>query len=67
MANAYTVDFSDVNHPDQVADFLDRCAVQCYEADGDLTAAWQDAGAGRPWSIVGSELERAAARIRAKI
>jgi hypothetical protein len=43
------LDFADIDHPDKVAAFLERCAQDCYQADGDCAAAWQETSAGAPW------------------
>lgn len=62
-----TTDFADLDHPDKIAAFLERCAQQCHEAASDCSANWQDSGAGRPWAIAAKELERCAKRLHDKL
>ena len=57
----------DVESPDQVAAVLRAAAQAYYESRGELQAAWQDQQAGRDWSIIARELERAADRIDRKL
>jgi hypothetical protein len=53
----------DVSHPDQVAAVLRRAAETYAESALELTAAWQDKGAGRPWNKLARILERAADQV----
>ena len=57
------LDFSELNHPDKIAAFLQRCADQCHEAASECETSWQEKSAGRPWTIAARELERCASRI----
>jgi len=53
----------DVDSPEKVASILLSAAQDYYESAGELDAAWQDPGAGRPWIKIAKILERAAAQI----
>lgn len=57
----------DVDAPNKVPLTLRRAADSFYESAADLTAAWRDKGAGRPWDIIAKELEAAADRIDKKL
>lgn len=57
----------DVSHPDQVARVLREAAQTYYDDGAELTAGWQDAGAGEPWYIIAAILEDAADRIERKL
>jgi hypothetical protein len=50
----------DVDSPEKVARVLRRAAEAYYESAGELDAAWQDPGAGRPWDKLAKILDRAA-------
>jgi hypothetical protein len=50
----------DVDHPDKVAAVLRRAADVYYDAAGELSSAWQDPEAGKPWYAIARILERAA-------
>jgi len=57
----------DVEAPDQVAAVL-RAAAEAYrESASVVSAAWQDHGAGAPWTTIADELERAAERIERRL
>ena len=53
----------DVNSPDKVADVLRVAAQEYYQAEGDLSASWQDPGAGYIWAKIAKILEQAASKI----
>ena len=57
----------DVESPEQVSAVLRAATQAYYESQGELQSAWQDKNAGREWSIIARELERAADRIDKKI
>ena len=53
----------DVDTPDKVADILRQAAQEYYEAEGELSASWQDPGAGFIWAKIAKILEAAATKI----
>ncbi len=53
----------DVDSPDKVPDILRNAADDFYEAELELSAAWQDDSAGRPWRIIAQVLEEAVKKI----
>jgi acyl-CoA reductase-like NAD-dependent aldehyde dehydrogenase len=50
----------DVSHPDQVSRILRAAADAYYKSGAELTSAWQDDKAGKPWYQIAGILERAA-------
>ncbi len=42
-------DFDNVLHPAQAVDFLRQCASECMDSAEELSSAWQDNSAGKPW------------------
>ena len=50
----------DVDSPEKVAVVLRRAADAYYESASELESAWQDRGAGKPWTKLARILERAA-------
>lgn len=62
-----TTDLNDAAHPDEIPAILRRATDQANEAATELTAAWQDTGAGNPWAMVAKELEACADRIQRKL
>ncbi len=57
----------DVDAPDNVSQVLRDAAEAYYESASELESAWQDKGAGRPWTVIAKILERAADQIDKKI
>jgi len=57
----------DVDAPDKVSDVLRNAAESFHESAMELTGAWQDEGAGKPWGIIARELEATAERIDKKL
>ena len=57
----------DVDAPDEVPKVLRAAAESYYESASELEAAWQDPGAGRPWTVIAKILERCADQIEEKI
>lgn len=54
----------DVDAPDKVPPVLARASDAYGESAGELSAAWQDPRAGRPWEKLATVLDRAAAAAR---
>ena len=57
----------DVDRPDIVSDILRNVAQMYYDTEGELESSWQDASAGRIWSKIAKELEKAADRIDSQL
>lgn len=55
----------DVDAPNKVAPVLERAADAYRESASELSSAWNDKGAGRPWDRIASVMDRAANSIRA--
>jgi len=53
----------DVDHPDKVARILRNAAEAYGAAEVELSSAWQDPGAGRPWGRIARILEKAADQV----
>lgn len=53
----------DVDAPDQVADVLRAAAQEYFEAEEELSSAWQDPQAGKVWTKIARILERAANQV----
>ena len=50
----------------ELADFaevLSAVADSCYAAEGELSSAWQDKSAGRPWYTLGTALDKLAGKM----
>lgn len=57
----------DVDAPHKVAEVLLTAAEVYRESAVELEAAWQDQGAGKPWSAIAATLEKAAGEIDGKL
>jgi hypothetical protein len=57
----------DVDAPDEVPHVLRKAAEIFYESASELESAWQDKGAGKPWSKIARKLERTADEIEAML
>ncbi len=53
----------DVSVPEEVPNVLRTSADAYYQAENELSAAWQDPNAGRVWTRIARILESAAAKI----
>lgn len=61
MKSALNLD--NVTTPQEVPAILRNAAQAYYEAAGELSSAWQDKQAGKPWDAIARILERAANQI----
>lgn len=61
------IDLNDCASPEDVVVALRSAADAYHVSAGDLVGAWQDRGAGAPWSMIARELERCANRIASKL
>ena len=57
----------DVAAPEDVATILRQAADAYYASASALDSAWQDPGAGEPWTIIARILERTASKIEQKL
>lgn len=67
MYDAKTTDLNEPDAPDAIPGVLRRAAEKMREQASELAVAHQDRHAGKPWTVIAEELDRAAARIEAKI
>jgi len=58
-----TIDLESATTPQEVPDMLLQAAEHYYESASELSSAWGDPHAGKPWADIAKELERCAARI----
>jgi phosphoglycolate phosphatase-like HAD superfamily hydrolase len=57
----------DVDSPEKIVRVLQRASDAFHDSASELSASWQDKGAGRPWTVVAEELERASVKITQRL